>query len=278
MWGRHGWSGWILLLFLPAMLPAQPVSTTVDDLVVGVTVLVPLDELDAIIIPQATFDSLISRTKMAGDVVRADLDAERIEYLQRVDQQCQLTEAQLQKLHLAIRIETAEWMANYGRIRTKYVSKELTQDEYSLAYSQIIRQIALPLDQPCGRHSLFFKVLRRQATEDQWARFAEWERGQRIRTIQSQLKSCFPAARGWSAEQLDSIATRILDRHPEWDPLPPTAVYSTYVTILALEELKDEVKPLMTPAQWDMFEKQSLIAHRMEPSLRSFGLWPLPTE
>lgn len=272
---RHGWMGWALLFFLPATLPAQEMLAIVDDVVTDADAPVPLDGFT---ISQASFDSLMSRTPMAGLVRRADLEAERRTYLAQVDRLCRLTDEQSQKLQLALRIDAAELMATHSRIRTECVNTKLSREEYSLVFSQIIRQITIPLHQPCGRHSLFFKVLRRHATDEQWASFAEWERGQRILVLQSQLKSCFPAARSWSAEQLEAIATRILHRHPDWDPLPTTAVYSTYVTILVLEELKAEVKPLMTPAQWDMFEKQTLIAHRMEPTLRSIGLWPIPTE
>ncbi len=269
-------SGLLLVLLCSSIAVAQPLQVTKDD-----TVIEPPNppDLGQIQISQSVFDSLTKGTdKSAGAIQRSQLESKMHLYLGKVAADCELTDEQRAKLSIAIRADSCRLVSNYASVHSKYVNKTVSREIYTAAYADIIQSVTIPFAHPCGNQSLFFKVLRRQATPAQWQKFAEIYEAERYEQVRSVLTDINAGAISLSQNQLDKLTLLCLDKYPRWQPLPRTNTYARYVTMLVLSELSEEVQTHVTADQWAILDKNLATARRVEPSLRTLGVWPLPEE
>jgi hypothetical protein len=268
--------GFLWLLFSVTSSWAQSPSVTDDDVVIDVPA---VQNNLTIQITQATFDSLTKGPNLdAGSVQRSRIENCMVRRLEALQKQCTLTDDQIAKLKLAIQCETWRLLQDHAAIHAKYVGRTISRDDYTAAYMEIFQTITIPFADPCRPDSLFHKVFRRHASPEQWERFQELNRSEIAAEWRESLSPLFGGRGSLTNDQLDKITEHCMAKYPHWRPLPKTFTYSRYLTLLVVDEQKDQIKPLVMPDQWANLEKQLVTARQVEPGMRRLGLWPLPAE
>lgn len=270
------WCAGFLLLFFTGTVYAQSLPVTADDVVTGIPEVQPPVTIQ---ITQAVFNSLTKgAVPSPGIVQRSQLENAMQTQLQTITEHCHLTEEQVAKLSMVIQMETWRLMSDYGRLHSQYVNTKVSRDEYTAVYAEIFRTVTIPLAQPCGDQSLFFKVLRRHATPEQWNAFVELDQQKRMADARSHFADFFGSYLSLTDQQLDTLVKLSFSKYPRWRPMPATNNYFRYVTMLIAADLKDDIKPHLNADQTAVLERAIATARQVEPTIRRVGLWPIPQD
>ncbi len=262
----------ILCLSIPCSVAAQ--SSFTDDVVIDI----PDSELNLMPLINTVTEAQFVNMSGSNENVRARLLQQYRSRLQKIDEQCLLTDEQRQKLQLAARGDIARLMSKVDHLREKYVNQPIPAGGMIVVSEEIVRDLMVPLTLPFGEKSLFAKVLHHQLTEAQSEQYQALDLFERRDAVRNMVAPFFRGLQPLSLVQERLIVERIVSRYPAWHPHAVPMLYAHYIAILVADDMSDELRPILDDTQWQHLQSQIPAGRRLEPRLRSFGLWPIREE
>ncbi len=217
-------------------------------------------------------DEVAASSKPTTDGFRLLMERRVAAELRWLDSRLSLTEAQKKKLQLAARGDIVQHISRAEELRPKVTSQAMTPEQWRTLQEQLqpLRH-ALQVEMT-GETSLFRKTLRKVLTDEQRVRFEVLERERQAAIIESALRKTERVPNGMklTSETRQKFAELVLDHGRIPQNVGP---YGQFIVLLAASQLRDRVKPLLTPAEWEQFEWQVGLAKRYAAEIESSGHW-----
>lgn len=256
---------WFFYGFMALLLAARILAA--DDIVIEDAV--PQDVAVPVSLV-SQFDAMLGMSQQNVMQTRWKLQLQaRIE---AIDARWPLTAEQREKLQLAGRGDIARLNAEIVQLRREAADNQQTLAEF---HREALRRVTIPAECMFTDDSLYFKVLRRQLTEQQWLRFEVRDRAERETQVRSLLTTLYTGKNQLTEAQKRELAELFLSKYPRWRPLSKNVSCSQYIPMLMAAELGDEIRPMFTDDQWRVTQNLTRTARALEPRFRSYGLWPI---
>ena len=218
------------------------------------------------------FENWVFNQRGNRETCRTTYDAQLKLRIEEIDRVCHLTEAQKQKLSLM----------GFGDIKQIFNSFERAKHQFNLLGNDIQKlQEIMPIIQPIQLAqrqlfkdgSLFAKSLRRTLTKEQFAQFEavereryEFEHQAQIELAVHTIEESMPI-RDAQRRQLISLLTKEVKPSRTWSP------YHFYILMSKIALLpENKVKPLLTDAQFKLWDKQMATYKNLIVNWRKAGI------
>jgi hypothetical protein len=230
------------------------------------------DDQRVLILTNEAFDHVMFSGRVNAPEARARLDFLLAQRILELDQACQLTEAQTNKLTLAGRGDIGRLFDRIDEKRAQLVGRSIGLEVRAHILQQLQPLQASYSTGVFGDESMFQKATRRLLTENQLARydrFLEGRRASEYRAKVDMVAANLGTALGLSMDQRRRFVNVLIE-----ETRPPREI-GTYdyqaVMLQAARVPGDKIKPIFGDAQWQVLSQQLAGAVAMEGAIRAHG-------
>jgi hypothetical protein len=227
---------------------------------------------------EAQYDSWVTNGRgKAEELVEAQLTAQ----IGRLDEACNLSDDQRQKLLLAGRGDLDRYLADVAAVRTKLVGQKYEQRKLSEVYGEI-RPLAQRLEQGVlGAGSLFQKVKSSVLDDEQRAAYLRWASERSSYHYRAKLK-LFVAALDqlapMSGEQRKRLVELLIDSTRPPNRQSGSQLDWWYVVVQAADAPQDKLAEILDNAQLRSFQQAVRQAPQFRQMLKMQSVVPFDEE
>ncbi len=233
------------------------------------------EKAKAVAIVQQQVVMLGSSGQTNADRLRPQLDHVLMTEIGKIDAECMLTTEQVRKLQLAGRGDIHRILNEMFQIERESIGRTQRGDADVNMQKEVRRRVLAPAQNPFAGPSLFRKVLHKMLTPEQHRALLVLEETEQSQQRRAHVAAIYRAKAPLRDDQEGPLAEFLQSRYPHWRPGSGSSL-SVSVVMMMIVEQGNDVRPLLTEAQWQFTAALANTAPQRELLLRDYGLWPIP--